>query len=433
MVVSDLDNTMVDHKDDSYTSLLRFGSLWQADYEHDSLLVYSTGRSPALYAELREEVPLITPGITIMSVGTEIRYGDTMEPDHGWEEELNQGWDREAIVEEGKKLNLKFQVDSEQRPHKVSFYVDKAQADEVIKTLIERFKERQLNAKIIYSGGVDLDVLPTGAGKGQALEYLMKKLKAEGRAPGHTLVCGDSGNDAELFAVSDVYGVIVGNAMEELLKWHSEYQGDKTHIYLAKERCAAGILEAMQHFDLQPNVSPRLKFQAYDAASELSVSTVAHMVVEYLLLMEQWLKAVVENTDAVFNRLKASLAPDASYVHAYGIITNPHEEIDTMRELHGVKKNKPFFIWVDRIRIEQLSDTMYLARFDKWEKSSSGLSCAITTALLQTKSDAPNGLLWKLIHETWLTGREGSGAPKSADSTTHVTGKEGPLKEVLKL
>lgn len=63
-----------------------------------------------MYAELREEVPLITPGITIMSVGTEIRYGDTMEPDHGWEEELNQGWDREAIVEEGKKLNLKFQV-----------------------------------------------------------------------------------------------------------------------------------------------------------------------------------------------------------------------------------------------------------------------------------------------------------------------------------
>lgn len=86
------------------------GMLWQTDYNHDSLLVYSTGRSPVLYAKLREDVPLLTPGITIMSVGTEIRYGDTMAPDHGWEEELSEGWDREAIVEEAAKLDLKFQV-----------------------------------------------------------------------------------------------------------------------------------------------------------------------------------------------------------------------------------------------------------------------------------------------------------------------------------
>lgn len=419
MIVSDLDNTMVDHKDKHFTSLLRFGALWQADYNHDSLLVYSTGRSPALYAELRSEVPLLTPGITIMSVGTEIRYGDTMAPDHGWEEELDQGWNRDAVVEEGNKLNLKFQVDSEQRPHKVSFYVNKSEADEVIKTLTERFKERQLNAKLIYSGGVDLDVLPTGAGKGQALAYLMKKLKSEGRSPGRTLVCGDSGNDAELFIVPDVYGVIVGNAMEELLKWHSEHTGDKSHIYLAKERCAAGILEAMQHFNLQPNVSPRDRppFLTLEGVSGISVSTVAHEVVEYLLLMENWLKADVENTDSAFSRLKSSLAPDASYVHAFGIISNPFEEIDTLRELHGVKKGEHFCMWVDRVRIEKLSDTMYLARFDKWEKAGPRFSCALTTALLQSKADSVNGLQWKLIQETWLAGHEGtspkSGSPKS--------------------
>ena len=45
-----------------------------------------------------------------MSVGTEIRYGENMDPDLGWEEELNKGWNRQAIVEEGAKLNLKFQV-----------------------------------------------------------------------------------------------------------------------------------------------------------------------------------------------------------------------------------------------------------------------------------------------------------------------------------
>jgi len=63
-----------------------------------------------MYEKLRSEVPLLTPGITILSVGTEIRYGETMAPDLRWEEELNQGWNRAVVVEEGTKLNLKFQV-----------------------------------------------------------------------------------------------------------------------------------------------------------------------------------------------------------------------------------------------------------------------------------------------------------------------------------
>ncbi|XP_014510898.1 sucrose-phosphatase 1 [Vigna radiata var. radiata] len=396
MLVSDLDHTMVDHHDPENSSLLRFNALWEAHYRQDSLLVFSTGRSPTLYKQLRKEKPMITPDIAIMSVGTEITYGRSMMPDDGWVQFLNQKWDKNIVIEETSKFpELKPQAETEQRPHKVSFYVQKDKAQSVTQALSKVLKERGLNVKIIYSGGIDLDVLPNGAGKGQALAYLLKKFETEGKPPLNTLACGDSGNDAELFSIPGVYGVMVSNAQEELLQWHAENAKDNPKILHASERCASGIIEAIGHFKLGQNLSPR------DVSDSRQENLSPYLeIVNFALLIEKWRRAEVENSELVIAGIKATVFPSAILIHPSGSAHNTREYLNTFRKVYGDKKGKQYRIWVDDVVATQLAPGVWLVKFDKWELCGEERKACASTSILSSRDSDWFNLVH--VHQTWL-------------------------------
>ena len=180
---------------------------------------------------------------------------------------------------------------SEQRPHKLSYHLSAKgeDAQRVISQLGAALKAAGVRARIIYSGGMDVDILPEGASKGDGLKFLLRQvhagaacicyrvdlclsvqgrwvvafpltahnapdgqhhhartrpqkapcslvvgrerrgkltcqvglqIKEAGNAPKDgVMVCGDSGNDVELFAVPGVRGCMVVNAHPELKQW----------------------------------------------------------------------------------------------------------------------------------------------------------------------------------------------------------------------
>ncbi|KAM7472670.1 hypothetical protein LguiA_010853 [Lonicera macranthoides] len=403
MIVSDLDYTMVDHDDPENLSLLRFDALWEAYYRHDSLLIFSTGRSPTIYKQLRKEKPMLTPDITVMSVGTEITYGASMVPDDEWKQFLNQNWNRDIVVEETAKFpELTLQSETEQRPHKVSFFVEKDKASKVIRALSERLKMPGLDVKIIYSGGVALDVLPQGAGKGEALAYLMKKFELDGKKPTNTLVCGDSGNDAELYTVSDVYGVMVSNAQEELLHWYEDNAKNNPKIIHATERCAAGIIQAIGSFHLGPNISPRDLINFSECKNEVFSPT--YEVVKFYLLYERWRRAEVEKSEQSIQKLRSLCHPLSIFVHPSGVEHHLHQSIDAMGRFYGDKQGKEFRVWVDRLSSAQIGSDTWLVKFHKWELAGDDQHCCVTTVLLLSSMET-NGsdvLTWMHLHQTWL-------------------------------
>jgi hypothetical protein len=109
----------------------------------------------------------------------------------------------------------------------------------------------------------------------------------------------------------------VANAKDELLQWHADQVGDKSHIFVETERFAAGIIQAMKQFNLQPNVPPRDRSVALSVHDKLApkadAGAVAREVVEYLLLTEQWLRGDIDASEEAFRRLKFGLVGCRTY------------------------------------------------------------------------------------------------------------------------
>eukprot|EP00127_Corallochytrium_limacisporum_P001610 Clim_evm7s70 gene=Clim_evmTU7s70 len=248
LLVTDLDWTFVDHDDE--TGMEELADILQEHRKaHGTKFVYSTGRSPALYKELRDKYHLPRPDALVTSVGTEVYFDDAKwECDGEWAKHIGQNWNRDLVVDVIKKRNwynneLKPQPTTEQRDFKVSFFVEDNHFGRIQQDINDALSEAGVKATVIYSGGCDLDILPIRAGKGNAMVFLSGRFNFEP----HQVVCsGDSGNDIALFSMGSQRGIIVGNAMKELLEWHKNNPSDDK--FLAKARCGRGIVEGLRHF-----------------------------------------------------------------------------------------------------------------------------------------------------------------------------------------
>jgi sucrose-6-phosphatase len=244
LIVTDLDNTLVGDEE----ALLQLNEwLIDAKARRHILLVYSTGRSLESYRQLCTQTPLLSPDVLVTSVGTEIYRGSFDDPDPQWSLKLQQNWDRSCIQGIAARFDaLTSQPNPEQRPFKVSYFLEPAIAPQAMAELSEALQSQGLSVQLVYSGGQDLDILPQAANKGKALAFVQTQFEM---GPEKTIACGDSGNDIALFGENR--GIIVGNAQAELLDWHR--QNPAPQRYKAKAHYADGIWEGLHYFGVLPD------------------------------------------------------------------------------------------------------------------------------------------------------------------------------------
>ena len=137
------------------------------------------------------------------------------------------------------------QKENEQSRFKISYEVDTALAPP-IPGIRKALREAGLRAKLVFSLGMYLDVIPVRGGSEMSMRHLLYKW---GFAPEHVLVAGDSGNDEGMLK-GRTLGVVVGNHSEELEKLRNA-----PRVYFAQGSHARGILEGIDYYQFLDHIT----------------------------------------------------------------------------------------------------------------------------------------------------------------------------------
>jgi len=265
LLCTDLDRTLLPNgtQPESPRARRYFSRLTESQ---DVTLVYVSGRHKLLVQQAIKCYCLPQPDMVISDVGTKIydlRSGNWAIW-RDWEKEITPDWagqthaDLRELFHDLTPLNQ--QEREKQNTHKLSYYVSLYEdKDKLIGEMEERLRQRGVNASLIWS--VDepaavglLDVLPRGATKLHAIEFLRERL---GYALKDTVFAGDSGNDLPVLT-SRLPAVLVLNAAEtvrEAARAQAERSDNLDAIYFAKGdflgmngNYSAGILEGVAHY-----------------------------------------------------------------------------------------------------------------------------------------------------------------------------------------
>lgn len=130
----------------------------------------------------------------------------------------------------------------------------------------------------------------------------------------------------------------------------------------------------------------------------------AREVLEVHQLIEDWFNGVVPKSDAALARFTSVMAPELSVVMPSGRVVDRDGLIARFFELHGwwADSTPPGRIRIESLRCDIQSDRLAIASYEEWQRYRDVERGRVATAIFRARPDAPNGLAWLRLHETWL-------------------------------
>lgn len=119
---------------------------------------------------------------------------------------------------------------------------------------------------------------------------------------------------------------------------------------------------------------------------------------------EGWFTGRLANTDENYRRFSDVVSKDFEIISPEGTSRARTGMIDGLRQTHGNWSNteKPGRIWIQNVRSRVVGERFYIATYEEWQQENGVARGRLSTALFRERADAPNGVEWLHVHETWL-------------------------------
>ena len=117
-------------------------------------------------------------------------------------------------------------------------------------------------------------------------------------------------------------------------------------------------------------------------------------IIDLHTFFERWLSGETED----LSRCEAVLADEFTMIGPGGRLIDRATLLDNLREAHGARA---VGIRIENFTVREI-DGLCLATYEEWQDEEGEVRGRLSTALFHARDDAPHGVEWLHVHETWL-------------------------------
>lgn len=115
---------------------------------------------------------------------------------------------------------------------------------------------------------------------------------------------------------------------------------------------------------------------------------------------EGWFTGALANTDEQFARFADVMAEGFAIISPSGALTERPALLSGLCAAYG--RQPGVRIWTQNHQLRHHIGDLALLTYEEWQTTAAGTTGRLSTVLFQAQTEAPNGVAWLHVHETWL-------------------------------